>query len=329
MTRPPHIEVRLQRDMAFLLHQCQTMGPESQSIELMGTAVPISFAIDVELQSLIEQAFFSPGDPASTPQSDYALSVFDKQSLMHAPDLSWYSPRDAVVRSAPCGPLEWLIYSDSSSGVTTIIFPEHQRIAILLRRIPELDPRAFITPFRIAIAWIVRHMGGSVLHAAAVTRDGLLVAVAGPSGSGKSTLARALCEDGWQPIADDAINYRDGFVLPIYRRLKWYIPDDPAMERLAHGKSFVTMSESDVSLRHPRKLTAVVFPIVSARFGISLLQRDEAQRALSTSSLSEIAGGFGGEDAIYSDVCSHVPTFRVSLDPDIQLNARSLGHYLR
>lgn len=329
MMRPPHIEKRLQRDMASVLNQCQTAPPESQSIELMGSAVPISFATDIELQSLIKQAFLSLGDPASTPKSDYTLSVIDRQSLMHAPDLSWYSPRDAVVRSAPCAPLTWLIYSDSSSGVTTIIFPVHRRIAILLGRLPELDPRAFITPFRIAIAWIVRHMEGSVLHAAAVTRDGHLVAVAGPSGSGKSTLARALCEDGWQPIADDAITYRHGFVLPIYRRLKWYIPDDPALERLAHGKSFVTISESDISLRHPRELTAVVFPTISVRFGISSLQRDEAQRALSTSSLSEIAGGFGGEDAVYSDVCSHAPTFRVSLGPDNQLNARSLGDYLR
>lgn len=329
MTRPPHIEKRLQRDLNSILVQCETAPSISHAIDVMGTPVFFSFTTNPELQSLIEQAFFTANNRAPAANSGLTISVIDRQSLKVTPDFSWYSAQDAIVRGTPYTSPEWLLHSDSGSGVTTVIFPELRRIAILLRRIPELDPRAFITPFRISFEWIARELGGTILHAAVVARNETVVALAGPSGSGKSTLARALFQEGWFPVSDDATAYQNGYVFPIYRRLKWFIPDNPSTERLAQGKPFVTVSDTDPLFRQPRQLTALAFPSISGRFAMSLIARDEAVTALSVSSRSEFAGGFGGEESNYLDACSRVPTFRLSLGPDDRENARLLGDFLK
>ena len=47
--------------------------------------------------------------------------------------------------------------------------------------------------------------GRAVLHASAVTRDGLAIALSGGSGSGKSSIAAALLERGCDPLTDDCL----------------------------------------------------------------------------------------------------------------------------
>lgn len=329
MNLPRHIEERLQRDMGNLLEHCEKMELHASSIQLLGTDVSLKFSGATELHSLIHGAFFERHGSMPQEGSSWNLCVIGRQSLAHSPDLSWYSPQLSVEQSEYGVQPSWMIHSDCGSGVTTVIFPTHRTIALLLRRLPELDPRAFITPFRIAISWITRSHGGTVLHASAMRQGRHVLAFAGPSGSGKSTLAQALHSRGWLPIADDAIVYRGGYVLPIYRRLKWELTEDPSLQRLACGKPFVSMDASNPTSIQPQLLTGLIFPVLSSRFGISVLPQDEALIELSRSSLSELAGGFGGEERIYADVTSQTPTFRLSLGPNIEENAQLVEEFFR
>lgn len=326
--RPWHIERRLARDMALLLRECESAAGAAQAIAVMDATVQMSFAINLPSQELIETAFFAAEDPQTRSQVGWTLHITDRESLCRIPDLSWLPLQPVLQRNIDSSGLEWWIHSDVGSGVTTVIFPEHRKIVLLLRCTAELDPRALITPFRIACAWIVRHMNGTLLHAAAMVYGTHVIALAGPSGSGKSTLAQALYETGWQPIADDAVAYREGFVHPIYRRLKWHIPSEPSMERLVRGKAFMSMEDGGTARRRPHELTALVFPTISSRFGMSVLHPHEARDALSTSSLPELAGGFGGEEVIYSEACARVPTLQLSLGPNHRQNAYQLREFL-
>jgi hypothetical protein len=52
--------------------------------------------------------------------------------------------------------------------------------------------------------------GGAVLHAAAVERDGRLLAFSGESGAGKTTTARAFAETGARPFSEDLLVFRGG-----------------------------------------------------------------------------------------------------------------------
>ncbi len=64
-------------------------------------------------------------------------------------------------------------------------------------------------------AWLINNLAAErsrhlVLHAAAATRDGRVVILAGPSGSGKSTLVSALVRAGMSYLGDDSLAVDDG-----------------------------------------------------------------------------------------------------------------------
>ncbi len=78
-------------------------------------------------------------------------------------------------------------------GRTVVVEPE-----------PACSPEAVVkllhaTPF----AALCHQRGLSVLHAAAATRDGATVLVAGSSGAGKSSLLAELLVRGWRMVTDD------------------------------------------------------------------------------------------------------------------------------
>ena len=61
---------------------------------------------------------------------------------------------------------------------------------------------------RTALGLALLRRGGTLLHAAAVLRDGFAIAFAGPSGAGKSTVATVCREIGLPVLADEMVAFR-------------------------------------------------------------------------------------------------------------------------
>ena len=117
-----------------------------------------------------------------------------------------------------------------------LLIAEGRRIDIELE--PGVSARS-VGPYVLGTAFgILLHQRGAVaLHSAAVARDGRAMAICGVSGAGKSTLAAALCQAGFEFVADDlclvtldAANRPS--IAPDGRRLKLW---QEAIERLDVG----------------------------------------------------------------------------------------------
>jgi hypothetical protein len=87
----------------------------------------------------------------------------------------------------------------------------------------ERDASIFVLGTSFGI--LLHQRGTTTLHGAAVARDGVAMAICGASGAGKSTLATALCDAGFEFVADDICalgldRERRPVVLPDGRQLK-------------------------------------------------------------------------------------------------------------
>ena len=69
----------------------------------------------------------------------------------------------------------------------------------------DLPSWEFGSPFRHFIHWASLHCGLTMVHGAAVGRDGKGVLLTGAGGSGKSTLTAAAIAEGWETTGDDFV----------------------------------------------------------------------------------------------------------------------------
>lgn len=103
------------------------------------------------------------------------------------------------------------------------------------------------------------------LHAAAASRDGVAILLAGPAGAGKSTLLVQLIDRGWRLLADDVVAVRPGRLeaLPLP-----FSPEVRAAPReleqewpafLAQPKVLATIAPGRVASK-PAAVSAIVFP---------------------------------------------------------------------
>lgn len=114
---------------------------------------------------------------------------------------------------------------------------------------------------------IMHQRGIPPLHACAVSRDGLAVAVAGDSGAGKSTTARALMQRGYDLIAEDQaiIDPAEATLFPGVPDLRlWAVAAERFGERTEeharvgmHEDKFTISSSRDRFDQTPRPLAAL------------------------------------------------------------------------
>lgn len=283
---------------------------------------------DDEISALILDAFIPVLEarlPARSPLAEIVV-VRSEDS-----DFSMQMAR-AVDRGFPIGPTPFrfkrvVLHADLANGITVAWNRDSRSAVVHLRPLPELDPRALITPLRVLMAWIAEVIDGEIVHAAALERSGNAVALAGSSGSGKSTLARALADRGWIPLADDAVLVADSRVFPLYTRAKWAEWAGTPGQSLGRGKPFVELTPlpghaSGVELSH------IVFPRIVGPRAIRRLTPAEASFLLSATSLPEILGGTEGSQSRLDEMAHRAANWRVNLEADSAGNAEYLTSVL-
>ena len=98
--------------------------------------------------------------------------------------------------------------------------------------------------FNSMLAWVVRFVGRTCLHASVVARNGRAIAFVAPSGIGKSTIAASLIERGYALMTDDAaaLSLHDDLVMvqPGMPQLGLRAPSLEALPRFRAETSTVT-----------------------------------------------------------------------------------------
>jgi UDP-N-acetylglucosamine enolpyruvyl transferase len=114
-------------------------------------------------------------------------------------------------------------------------------------------------------AFVAAHPELIWLHAAAASRNGAAILLAGPAGAGKSTLLVQLVERGWELVADDVAALRpnrgEALPLPFSPEVR-AIPPDPGEDWLVfltQPKALTTVA-SDRVASQPAVVAAIVFP---------------------------------------------------------------------
>jgi hypothetical protein len=148
-------------------------------------------------------------------------------------------------------------------------------------------------------AFVAAHPNLTWLHAAAASREGFAILLAGPAGAGKSTLLVELIERGWRLLADDVVAVRPnrGEALPLP-----FSPEVRATPRgleqdwpafLAQPKALATIAPDRVASK-PAAVAAIMFPEYARDVThplITPLTVVSAAQALATQALSARHGG--------------------------------------
>jgi hypothetical protein len=198
--------------------------------------------------------------------------------------------------------------------------------------------------FYMAIGALLRYDGFEVVHAGAIALDGTGVLMIGSPGSGKTTLLLSCLHMGMQLLADDVILLaKDDGIVKVYS-----FPEDIGVRRgtidLLGHYSFMQGLTADV--RHKRYIPVQQYfreqVIDSCQVSFLLFVREEqrsgefrAERLSPSQALSWLMSEFisqqlaqegGANDmfAIFSDLVTQARSYRISLTPDVQLNAEQV-----
>lgn len=109
-------------------------------------------------------------------------------------------------------------------GVARLLIADGSRIDVAIEADSTVEDAAVFL-LSSAFGVLLHQRGTTVLHGAAVARNGAAIVICGPSGAGKSTLAAALCRRGCTLVSDDlaAIGFDAGRRLVVHadsRRLR-------------------------------------------------------------------------------------------------------------
>jgi hypothetical protein len=178
------------------------------------------------------------------------------------------------------------------------------------------------------LAFALSLRGHTVLHASAVLADGSALAFAGPSGAGKSTVAALLCAGGATLLADDLVRIEPGPCLVgtgpgtslrlrngARRAVELFEVRPPSHEAVDNRLVIQPPSGGD----HPRRLRALVFPVLVA--GSGELRAGRVQGAGSVVQLVRAAriGGWQAHDfqrrffEAMVKVAQEVPAWRLTV----------------
>ena len=129
----------------------------------------------------------------------------------------------------------------------------------------SLDYAAFHARKWMTTAFVAAHPDLIWLHAAAASRNGAAILLAGPAGAGKSTLLVRLVERGWDLFADDVLALRptggEALPLPFSPEVR-VIPRAPEQAWpafLEQPKALFTIAPDRVASK-PARVAAIVFP---------------------------------------------------------------------
>jgi hypothetical protein len=189
--------------------------------------------------------------------------------------------------------------NDVLVGLSGPLLAVDHRRRLIMTPTSEDDPRTLQMVTTFAIPLLLHEAGVLVLHAAACTRDGVTVLIAGRSGSGKSSTLLALIDAGWSPLSEDLCAVDQGDEHPRV----W--PGPPWLRRApgAHGPSgssvrFEALDKVgwDLSARMaaaPADLDAVVFLEPP---GGSTIEHDRTPSADAVAHLAQHAVWLGDPD---------------------------------
>lgn len=187
----------------------------------------------------------------------------------------------------------------------------------------------------VVLAFVLSLRGHLVLHSAAVTSGGRVLAIAGPPGSGKTTLAALLCAGGASLYSDDLI-WLDGNgqavgtgpspelrLRPAAREvLSLFSPRPPSYETCDGRTAFCPLGGGPSG---PATLSGVVLPLAAAEPCLSAHRLHGASTVRGLVSAARIAGwvdsaqqgrffegvvGLAGEVPIWQLRVPHGPPFR-------------------
>jgi hypothetical protein len=318
----------LNRVRAEAFHFAEALLDESHHRSFRWRSAPLgpaSFRLgldpSVELGRFIDGAFLE-ADPH---EAEPWLAVLHQEHV-RLPHVNWARPWIKTrIELPPEIAHPYRIFFDSVVGVVHVLDNRDGRSAVWIRHASELDPRSFITPFRIMLSWIGNLMDLEIIHASAVFVDDCGVTFSGPSGSGKSTLAIALGLDTGQIIADDCLVADHSNVYAVYARAKVdndsrlllgidndrlvTVSSSPRAKRILHleslGESFRRSAPLDLWMNPTRSRISDVYPIPARRM----------HNILTTDSLREILGGTHANRARLARLAWRVPSFRLLLSP--------------
>ena len=161
------------------------------------------------------------------------------------------------------------------------------------------DYAAFHARKWMTTAFVAAHPDLIWLHAAAASRNGAAILLAGPAGAGKSTLLVRLVERGWDLFADDVLALRptggEALPLPFSPEVR-VIPRAPEQAWpafLEQPKALFTIAPDRVASK-PARVAAIVFPEYAADLArplVTPLTVVSATQALATQALGARHGG--------------------------------------
>ena len=166
-------------------------------------------------------------------------------------------------------------------------------------------------------AFVAAHPDLTWLHAAAASRDGNAIVLAGPAGAGKSTLLLQLIDRAWHLLADDAVALRrdcgEALPLPFSPEVR-AVPREPEQDWpnfLAQPKALATIAPDRVASK-PAPVAAIVFPEYADDVASPLLTPltvVSATQALATQALSARQGG--GNIGELFHLARQIPCYRL------------------
>jgi hypothetical protein len=215
------------------------------------------------------------------------------------------------------------IFLDIKQGLSYLFNTETGEGVIKIRRESELDPRSFVTPFRLMFSWIANGFGAEIIHGAAITRGGKSLLLSGGSGSGKSTLALLAMSAGFNLLSDDCILVHESDMFAVYSRVKVErnqgdllgLPPVSFRNVPHHGdaKPYVQVQSLNSTFSPTSPLTMIGFPVIRTSPGYYRVPAIIAQRRLTTDSLREIFGGTTENAIRLEHLATSFPAYRIVL----------------
>jgi hypothetical protein len=243
-------------------------------------------------------------------------------------------------------------YSDGSSYVhfdvpmsaLTVFDPQRGRAAYFNRRPQSLPAYEFAGPLRYLIHRIAIDRGMSLVHAAAVAKDGRGALIAGPKGAGKSTTALACLAAGLDYLGDDRCMVAprgDGHrIYSVFSSAKIFL-DDVHRHRIARLADAILQptTEDDrkgllyvdqvapAQMARSAVLRCILIPVQTGAERSTIVQAppSEALRLLIAELVGRSPVTAPRSLAILRQVCATVPVFRLQAGRHLQEVAETVA----
>ena len=245
---------------------------------------------------------------------------------------------------------EYQSYPGVSSRISAVRDKKDLHATIFVEDVERVAPWFMMRHvFYMVLGALLHYDGYEIVHAGAIALDGTGVLLIGSPASGKTTLLLTCLHTGMQLLADDIILLaKDNGIVKVYS-----FPEDigvrgGTIELLSH---YSFMQELNKDVRHKRFIEVQKYfreqVINSCKVSLLLFINEEqrsgefhAERLSPSRAVSLLMGEYISQQVaqegqgnemfnIFSDMVTQAQSYRISLTPDVQVNAEQVRMLIR